>query len=242
MDNGSQPQLVNLIISTTFNSFHTERRFSTDYTVGQLKRLLEGLTGAQPSSMVLHLFNKDGTAAGAMQSDDVQLGSLNLHNGMTVQVSDPTVRVGEFEDVSKVKKFELSEEEYANRAESLRAFKQRHKMGQFDEKEKELKSESVQKKTSEQQALADAITVGSRCLVTVADQPKKRGVVLFKGSTKFKPGIWVGVKYDEPLGKNDGSVDGHRYFECAPNYGAFVRPDSVQVGDFPEEDFMNDEL
>ena len=46
---------------------------------------------------------------------------------------------------------------------------------------------------------------------------------------------------DEPFGKNNGSVNGKKYFSCSQNYGIFVQPDQVEVGDYPEEDIFSDE-
>uniref|UniRef100_A0A3P8TXR1 Dynactin subunit 1 n=1 Tax=Amphiprion percula TaxID=161767 RepID=A0A3P8TXR1_AMPPE len=49
------------------------------------------------------------------------------------------------------------------------------------------------------------------------------------GTTLFASGKWVGVILDEPKGKNDGTVQGKRYFTCEENHGIFVRQSQIQV-------------
>lgn len=72
------------------------------------------------------------------------------------------------------------------------------------------------------------------------NQPKRLGTVKYVGLTEFQPGYWVGVQYDEPFGKNDGSVKGKRYFECMMKYGGFVRPSNVTVGYYPEANELDE--
>ncbi|TKA83436.1 hypothetical protein B0A55_00324 [Friedmanniomyces simplex] len=52
--------------------------------------------------------------------------------------------------------------------------------------------------------------------------------IRFLGPTHFQTGDWVGVELEEATGKNDGSVKGERYFECAQEYGMFLRPGGIR--------------
>ncbi|XP_063931226.1 restin homolog isoform X2 [Zophobas morio] len=63
--------------------------------------------------------------------------------------------------------------------------------------------------------------IGDRVIIK-STQGSKIGTVRYMGLTDFAPGEWVGVELDDPRGKNDGSVEGKRYFECRPNFGLFA--------------------
>ena len=111
---------------------------------------------------------------------------------------------GQLTDVSQVEKFELSEAEYAARRDTVLAYKQRNQLGRFAEYDG---SESHKEASG-----ADAevnIKVGQRCEVEPSTDGGivRRGTVMFVGPTEFgtKHGVWIGVQYDEPVGKNDGS-------------------------------------
>ncbi|KAK3387702.1 dynein associated protein-domain-containing protein [Podospora didyma] len=57
----------------------------------------------------------------------------------------------------------------------------------------------------------------------------RNATIRFVGPTDFAQGDWVGVELDDQSGKNDGSVQGDRYFDCPMGYGMFVRPSTVTV-------------
>ncbi|KAK7088112.1 hypothetical protein V1264_022072 [Littorina saxatilis] len=65
----------------------------------------------------------------------------------------------------------------------------------------------------------DDFKIGDRVWVSGT----KPGIIAFIGETQFAPGEWAGVVLDEPIGKNDGSVMGVRYFQCDMKRGVFSR-------------------
>ncbi|XP_045491705.1 CAP-Gly domain-containing linker protein 1 isoform X3 [Colias croceus] len=65
------------------------------------------------------------------------------------------------------------------------------------------------------------LRMGDRVIVS-SSRGSKAGTLRYVGVTDFATGVWAGVELDDPIGKNDGSVDGKRYFECAPRFGLFA--------------------
>jgi len=55
----------------------------------------------------------------------------------------------------------------------------------------------------------------------------RQATVRFIGTTHFAVGDWIGVELDDATGKNDGQVQGERYFQCEPGFGMFIRPTAV---------------
>ncbi len=53
-------------------------------------------------------------------------------------------------------------------------------------------------------------------------------------SKGIAPGYWVGVRYDEPVGKSDGRIKGKRFFDAPSNRGGFIRGKNIIVGNYPE--------
>ncbi|RDX54081.1 hypothetical protein OH76DRAFT_1398377 [Lentinus brumalis] len=231
----SQPITVNVFVSSP--DTRSERKYDLSLTVGQLKNKLELITGIPPQNQSIAVYASDDAPEPVvtLSDDNRPLGFYGVRDWQVLKVTDlnPAASfTGQLTDTSQVDKFELSETEYAQRQDTVLAYKQRNKIGRFAEK------------PAEESAAAEPveITVGARCEVESAEEDfRKRGTVRYVGPTEFAKGVWVGIEYDEPIGKNDGSVKGKRYFECKPNCGVFVKPDRVKVGDFPVEEINFDD-
>ena len=59
---------------------------------------------------------------------------------------------------------------------------------------------------------------------------ERKAIVMYIGKVpEIAPGFWVGIQFKDKSGKNDGSINGARYFNCPSDFGGFVRPSRIEA-------------
>ncbi|GAB1193145.1 hypothetical protein APSETT444_002348 [Aspergillus pseudonomiae] len=212
------PSDVSVLITTPTTSansephFVTERRITPTWTVMQLKSKLETMTGIPPSSQRLKL-KTPGCPDQWVDGDENLIAT------------------------------------YESLPNSVLAWKRHQQLGRFDPNV--LSPYESARKQAEKDAEdigSRGIAVSRRAIILPSSPPHiRRGIIRFVGPVPSIPypgvetrdadssalPIWVGIELDEPSGKNDGSVGGKRYFTCPNKTGIFVKPEKVEVGEFP---------
>lgn len=242
---GTLPKDI-VILVTSENATDIERRVTPSWTISILKTKLEPVTGIPPASQRLLYSILEGSnlvALEGLNEDVVQISELQWQNYARLVIEDtrPLALRENFTDITQVKKYEMPEEDYVKLSDSVLAWKKRNQLGRFDPKKTE---NSANKQTEDQNEVDEReIKLGARCLVGDTGF-ERRGNVAYVGQVDKIPqgGIWVGVRLDEPTGKNDGSIEGTKYFDAGANHGIFVRPSRVTIGDYPPKSFDDEDI
>ncbi|WWC69527.1 uncharacterized protein I206_103469 [Kwoniella pini CBS 10737] len=229
-------------IFVTSPDTHSERRFDSSLTISQLKDKLVPITGISPQYQNLTLYaSSDAVLSGkaiiSLSEESRTLEEYSVKEWQCIKIdnTDPNYRPGEFTDESNLERFELTNEEYESRNDTVLSHLKANKLGRFAPIPTNLTCQPPIPSTYDSN-----IIPGSRCRVSHGDSGEGRiGTVRFVGEASIgKGGIWVGVELDEPQGKGDGEVEGNRYFQCSPRHATFVRPEKLTIGDYPEEDLL----
>lgn len=273
---------------------HIEIRFDKHDTLARLRQRIHQKTGTPPGFQ--HLQIKSGgqilVEIEPSTEDHYMLGYFGLeHHGLEVHCVDldpnSGSKGGQYEDVSLVNKYQMTDEEYNQRKGTLRDWEReqkakdstftlakhakqhrelveaqrQHKLGlplpagffvdssgkvvreEIDEDHPQTITNPQVEGTDDGEYGEDSIAgmeVGNRCQV---EPGARRGEIAYLGKVPELAvgGFWVGVKFDEPVGKTDGTCGAKRYFDAMPKHGGFVRGKNVQTGDFPERDLFHED-
>lgn len=147
--------------------------------------------------MQLQLFNGDQLIE--KLDDERILGSYPIEDGMVIHVIDNFQFINE-----NIEKFELSDQQYNKKENTVRDFLRKNRLGKYNEEERKKMEERALLDAAENERLTKLATIGSRCLVT-AKGPRRIGTIMYNGTFENKSGIFIGVKFDEPLGVNNGT-------------------------------------
>ncbi|KAI9734531.1 MAG: hypothetical protein M1834_002132 [Cirrosporium novae-zelandiae] len=243
----STPHDVSLYVTSPLTK--SERRITPTWTLADLKKKLQPVTGipSEFQTLELKVLRADGSRQSMSMVGEGEIVGKWLSSAegkveeIAVQDSRPPSAQFQLPPEGSVPKYVLPIETYETLPSSVLAWKKSNKLGRFDPNKadpavvEEEKIQSGMKECEERK-----ISTNSRA--RIVSEPIKRGNVAFVGPIPELPGggIWIGLKLDEPVGKNDGTVktetgEVKRIFECpGAKYGVFVRPERVEVGDWDE--------
>ncbi|KAM0001780.1 putative Ubiquitin-like domain, CAP Gly-rich domain, Ubiquitin-like domain superfamily [Helianthus debilis subsp. tardiflorus] len=215
------------VTHSNLKTFSSDVRFSLESTVEAVKDKLWKKCGTAVASMSLELYDDTGAKVSDVNDNSRPFGFYSPLDGLVflsifllTSIFSPTclklimsfvycryrlhiidldpssvTSGGWLEDTSLVEKYKISDEAYDKLDGTYRKFKE--KLGP--------RNTSAQGSKMDDDYMKDIcanIKVGDRCQV---EPGEKRGVVKFVGRAEaLGPGFWVGVQYDEPLGKHDG--------------------------------------
>ncbi|XP_052902770.1 tubulin-folding cofactor B-like [Anopheles moucheti] len=220
-----------------------DRKIDPNITIAELATIIEFATGINAYGMEVELYNGEQFIKKIIdrgnRNEHKTLRDFPVLDGMRLHVIGRCTWL----DDGGTEKFELSSEEYDSRKDSLRNYLRQNKLGRYsDERAAQKMAARAHAREQQEKKLRD-VTVGKRCTVLTKCAPTRFGEIAYQGKLAGKPGIYIGVKFDEPVGVNDGTFEGMRYFDCAPKYGSFVTLDAVEVVDIPpEKNIFEDEL
>ncbi|KTW26152.1 hypothetical protein T552_03044 [Pneumocystis carinii B80] len=204
---------MGILINIVWPEHSIERYIELSWTVTHLKERLELITGIPVAAQHLTL-SPNVTVA----DSTITLDKLNIQPNTSLYVSDSRDQV-EIDKLNSedVEHFKISDEAYAARPDTFSKWKETHI--------------STPSKIDQawQKIYEKGIEIDQRCSVE-GENKTRNGRVRFIGQVKGLPeGIWIGVEYDSPVGKNDGTFQGIRYFTANENYGSFLPPNRIQI-------------
>lgn len=242
--------MADISVYITSDLTSSERRISPQWDLKYLKSRLELITGIPPKYQTIQYYsipnsNEYHTICDGKnpQPETTTVNDLKIIPFSRLHIIDENPDselhgLRDDEEETKDVEFKLSEEEYAKRHDSALQWKQNNNLGRFDPKFNEVK----QKDLVENESLAEKMQVGNRCRV-INIEGERRGVIKHVGKIEMLDNgetVWIGIEFDEPVGKNDGSINGTRFFQGRNKHCSFMKPKQVEVGDYPELDPFED--
>lgn len=212
------------VTHSNLKQYVMELRLDLSSPISEVKRKLYTHNGTPLEHMVLQLKDASGAVIAYMTDDDRPLGYYSVENGMEIHVTDTDpfsiAKDGGLDDVSRIAKYRMSDEDYDRRGNTIRAYKKKmlaenpHFKLSLDPAKRAAAAaagaasggdgtDATGKGPDAYEAdeCVAGITLGARCSIAPGD---RRGVVAFIGKVAALPaGYWVGIALDEPLARGE---------------------------------------